>query len=485
MRTEKNSSQTLSVYRPSEEQIEDSKFQIQNTQKRFVKGFFVIPPVLYATSGFIETDQTVPIILKLNLSVQCENKPMTKKRSHGVCTRLKVSQLKKICSRPDLVEVWDVTSAHPKLLVFLKSYRNSVPVPGHWRSHKRKYLQGKRGIEKQPFQLPDFIVATGIDKMREGYIQKQEKLKQKQREKMMHPKMGRTDMDYRVLHDAFFKYQKKPNLTACGDIYYQSKEFEVELTREMKPGMQLSQLLKEAIGMTQGGASPPWLISMQRHGPPPSYPNLKIPGVNAPIPPGASYGYHPGGWGKPPVSEYGDVFRVQQQYNQEEKLVGNAKHWGDLEEEEEEELVSEQTKEEEQTGGEESEANIQSVGVETPDVIDLRKRPRTEPDTSGTQDKTAAKGVDYLLQHRKSDGVDVTLQPEELEVMDDALPAKYEEAREEEEEKLRSLREDFSGMIAEYGNSTVLDQLSNVDCIIYAMESLFISICPYLVTLRT
>lgn len=58
---------------------------------------------------------------------------------------------------------------------------------------------------------------------------------------------------------------------------------------------------------------PPWLIAMQRYGPPPSYPNLKIPGLNAPIPDGSSFGYHAGGWGKPPVDEfgrplYGDVF---------------------------------------------------------------------------------------------------------------------------------------------------------------------------------
>ena len=33
---------------------------------------------------------------------------------------------------------------------------------------------------------------------------------------------------------------------------------------------------------------------MQRYGPPPSYPNLKIPGLNAPIPPDCSFGYHPG-----------------------------------------------------------------------------------------------------------------------------------------------------------------------------------------------
>lgn len=28
-------------------------------------------------------------------------------------------------------------------------------------------MQGKRGIEKQPFQLPDFIAATGIEKIRQ------------------------------------------------------------------------------------------------------------------------------------------------------------------------------------------------------------------------------------------------------------------------------------------------------------------------------
>lgn len=27
-------------------------------------------------------------------------------------------------------------------------------------------MQGKRGIEKQPFHLPDFIAATGIEKIR-------------------------------------------------------------------------------------------------------------------------------------------------------------------------------------------------------------------------------------------------------------------------------------------------------------------------------
>ncbi|KAI8000509.1 Splicing factor 3B subunit 2 [Camellia lanceoleosa] len=404
--------------------------------------------------------------------------------------RMKIAELKQICSRPDVVEVWDATASDPKLLVFLKSYRNTVPVPRHW-CQKRKFLQGKRGIEKQPFQLPDFIAATGIEKIRQAYIEKEDskKLKQKQRERMQ-PKMGKMDIDYQVLHDAFFKYQTKPKLTAHGDLYHEGKEFEVKL-REMKPGM-LSHELKEALGMPEG-APPPWLINMQRYGPPPSYPHLKIPGLNAPIPLGASFGYHPGGWGKPPVDEfgrplYGDVFGVQQQEqpNYEEEPVDKTKHWGDLEEEEEEEEEEDEEEVEEQIEEEELEAGIQSVdslsstptGVETPDVIDLRKQQRKEPEKplyqvleekeekiapgtllgtshtyvigTGTQDKTAAaKRVD-LLRGQKSDRVDVTLQPEELEVMDNVLHAKYEEAR--EEEKLRSQREDFSDMVAENAN---------------------------------
>ena len=42
---------------------------------------------------------------------------------------------------------------------------------------------------------------------------------------------------------------------------------------------------------------------MQRYGPPPSYPHLKIPGLNAPIPARAKFGYGHGEWGKPPVDE--------------------------------------------------------------------------------------------------------------------------------------------------------------------------------------
>lgn len=39
-----------------------------------------------------------------------------------------------------LGQVWDATAADPRLLVFLKGYRNTVPVPRHW-CQKRKFLQ--------------------------------------------------------------------------------------------------------------------------------------------------------------------------------------------------------------------------------------------------------------------------------------------------------------------------------------------------------
>lgn len=86
-------------------------------------------------------------------------------------TRLSVAQLKQLVSRPDVVEMHDVTAQDPRLLVHLKATRNTVPVPRHW-CFKRKYLQGKRGIEKPPFELPDYIKATGIMEMREALAEK-------------------------------------------------------------------------------------------------------------------------------------------------------------------------------------------------------------------------------------------------------------------------------------------------------------------------
>merc|ERR1719393_298338 len=151
------------------------------------------------------------------------------KKRRKLAGRISVAELKTLVRRPDVVEVWDTTSADPRLLVYLKAYRNTVNVPKHW-SSKRKYMAGKRGVEKPPFKLPEFIEATGIAKIRQSIMEKQSEmsLKAKGREKI-HPKMGKLDIDYQVLHDAFFKFAKKPLLTKHSEMYYEGKEYEAKM----------------------------------------------------------------------------------------------------------------------------------------------------------------------------------------------------------------------------------------------------------------
>ena len=102
----------------------------------------------------------------------------------------------------------------------------------------------------------------------------------------MNPKLGKIDIDYEVLHDAFFKYQTKSELTVFGDIYYEGKEDESK-AKQYKPGL-VSEALRMALGISDYQA-PPWIINMQRYGAPPSYPTLRILGSNIPFSQVASY----------------------------------------------------------------------------------------------------------------------------------------------------------------------------------------------------
>ncbi|KAG7341494.1 protein of unknown function DUF3582 containing protein [Nitzschia inconspicua] len=233
-----------------------------------------------------------------------ENKNSISKRKMREMLRPTVADLKRRVARPDLVEAHDITAADPDFLIALKGIPGTAKVPRHW-GRKRKYLQGKRGFEKPPFKLPDFIIKTGIAEIRDTIAEDEAKQSAKQKNRgRVNPKMGNMDVDYGVLYEAFFKYQTKPtNLTKFGDLYYEGKE--LETNTDIKPGGPYSKKLLEALAMAGNDAPPPWLFNMQRYGPPPSYPNLAIPGLNAPLPFGCTYGYHPGGFGKPPVDAYG------------------------------------------------------------------------------------------------------------------------------------------------------------------------------------
>ncbi|XP_058461821.1 splicing factor 3B subunit 2 isoform X2 [Malaya genurostris] len=435
-----------------------------------------------------------------------DEKERISKRKMKKLTRLSVAELKQLVARPDVVEMHDVTARDPKLLIQLKSHRNTVQVPRHW-CFKRKYLQGKRGIEKPPFELPAFIKKTGIMEMRASLQEKDEAktLKAKMRERAR-PKMGKIDIDYQKLHDAFFKWQTKPRMTIHGDLYYEGKEFETRL-KEKKPG-DLSEELRVALGMPIGPAChkipPPWLIAQQRYGPPPSYPNLRIPGLNAPIPEGCSFGYHAGGWGKPPVDEngkplYGDVFGMSASEHDnglgEEEI--DRTQWGELESE------SEESSEEEEEDGEDLGAPVDEsglitpaeglvtpsgltsgvpAGMETPDTIELRKK-KIESEMEDNETPV----LYQILQERRNERigasmmgsthvydlagaaaagaaggprvgrpgpvdregmVELALDPSELDMDNEAMAQRYEQQMREQQSHLQ--KEDLSDMLAEH-----------------------------------
>ncbi|KAG8836359.1 hypothetical protein FRC17_005645 [Serendipita sp. 399] len=436
-----------------------------------------------------------------------EKKPLSKKKQRKA-NRLTVAELKQLVTRPEVVDWYDPSAADPRLLIALKSYRNTVPIPQHW-NQKRDYLQGKRGIEKPPFQLPAYIADTGIATLREAAKEKEANmtLKAKTRERVQ-PKMGKVDIDYQKLHDAFFKHMTKPPVTGFGEMYYEGKEFETSL-KEKRPG-DLSPELIEALSIPPL-APPPWLISMQRFGPPPSYPTLRIPGLNAPLPQGAQWGFHPGGWGKPPMDEYnrplyGDVFGVLPKASdfQEAGEPIEREAWGELEPEEESE--SEEEEEEEEVADEEEVApeglqtpsgletpsGMTSVvstvagGLETPAFLDLRKDAavRTIPEDSGPRQlyqvvperQTAIRGlmgsekgydVSALAQggaanvpvlgqeqrgSKRKGGVEVSIDASELEGMSEEQKRRYYEAASQSSSNgvhVPGSKEDFSDMVAE------------------------------------
>ena len=221
-----------------------------------------------------EKDESSSEYDNLNLEEESRKKRKRRKKEEGKET---LADLKSKAPYPEVVEPWDTNANDPELLIHFKCMPNTVPVPIHW-AQNGKYLQSQRGKVRKPYNLPDYIEATGISRLRLIEIPVHITLQQKTRRRMR-PKLGRTDIDYQILYDAFFKYQTKKRLTKLGEIYYEGKEFDKRM-RKYKPG-KISKNLRAALGIS-GTTIPPFVQNMQRYGPPPAYPFLKIPGVNIP-----------------------------------------------------------------------------------------------------------------------------------------------------------------------------------------------------------
>lgn len=302
--------------------------------------------------------------------------------------KVPIIELKREAKYPQLVEWFDADAPDPRLVIQIKSAPFVVQVPDNWQS-KREYLASRRGVHKAPYNLPESIRRTGIMDMRDALNEDTTLLRQQMRERVQ-PKMGRLDIDYQKLHDAFFKNAEKPRLFRAGDVYYDGKERELD-TRDFRPGV-MSNRLRHALHMGHT-SPPPWLAQMQRYGPPPSYPGIKIPGVNAPIPAGAQWGVQSGQWGKPFIDANGKSLADQVVASEDKVLQpSNKVQWGQMIDDEE----SDQEEEEEEEGevADDNEAEFVSDAApsyakddEDDSQPEPRKRPASPPPTTNKRQK--------------------------------------------------------------------------------------------------
>lgn len=217
--------------------------------------------------------------------------PQISRRKLRKLNKPNLIDLKSQVTHPEVIEWYDCDAPYPLLNAKIKSTKNVVGIPSHWQM-KREYLSGRSLLNKKPFELPDIMKQTDIESMRNvlpnGDQQQQPQdnsLKEMARARVQ-PRLGTLDIDYRKLYDIFFKLGStwKPDiLLPFGDLYYENRNLEEEskwgrIKKTVRPG-KISQSLREAMGLREGQL-PPWCHKMEKLGMPPSYPNMKIAGLN-------------------------------------------------------------------------------------------------------------------------------------------------------------------------------------------------------------
>merc|ERR1712232_1412485 len=176
---------------------------------------------------------------------------------------------------------------------------------------------------------------------------------------------------------------------------------------------------------------------MQHIGPPPSYLHLKIPGLNAPLPPGAKTGMHPGGWGHPPLDPLGRPL-FGGDWNQPNNQVSNLAEpidktsWGVIEinEDSDEDTFINVDDDMDEDGDAMQNENISSIsnpefesgtvsvgGFETPESIDLRKQ-KLEKESEDTMMHYDEPERVIITSGIRKEKMDVSLDPSELDTED-------------------------------------------------------------------
>lgn len=188
-------------------------------------------------------------------------------------------------NRDDLVDLADVTAPDPEFLMLIKDARNTIPVPIHWRQKSRFMSHTVDRDATSSFEstvMPNWVASMQIEQAWKPGMRAIEAFKLEN------------------LFKPFVAGHPNPELSTYGDLYFEGKDMRARL-RGYRPG-HMSLRLRNALELGSSPTMPPpWLSGMQKVARlPPSYPNLKIPGVNCPIPEGASYGRGRNQWGEPP-----------------------------------------------------------------------------------------------------------------------------------------------------------------------------------------
>lgn len=305
-----------------------------------------------------------------------EQAPVSK-RQRRKAEKVPISALKSYARRPQAVEWYDADAPDPYLAVAMKTALNHVDVPQHWQQ-KKDYLSLKRGVERHSYVLPPYIARTGIAEMRNHDV---ESLKKLQRDRVQ-PKMGKLDIDYQKLHDAFFKHQTKPRLLAFGELFAEGGE-KADKTRSavasLRPG-KVSRALRLAVGMLENeNQVPPWVTVMGDIGKPPSYADLLIPGLDI---------------------EYSNSGYKRQTDSEIPLLDMRGPTWGAMEEgesEEEEEEEEEESESEQENVGNPQDSEVVFDDAETKVELTEYSRVKTQ-----AQPKTETSGPLYRVLKEKS-----------------------------------------------------------------------------------
>lgn len=179
----------------------------------------------------------------------------------------------------------DGNAEDPFFTVLMNMQPWTVPVPRHW-DKLRSFLSLQADREEAVGIVPAAIQVLGVDKLRAA------------RDRKANPNqiaflkcfMTGTPLVRKTFH---------LELSRFGDVYEEGKW----LPKTYYTPGKMSQRLRQALGVGTH-APPPWLYSMQSmRRLPPAYPALRVPGLNAPIPPGAQWGLGQGQWGEPPRAE--------------------------------------------------------------------------------------------------------------------------------------------------------------------------------------